>query len=106
MILSGEVPRVVNKWWHEEPFIVGNIVFLCRVCGPKSSFFLGLGVKLVSQYISVRTYPSYIVYVYPIPRSPQHIVEKFLTLSLMINSHCLFLKLMVTPTPMCRIAIW
>ena len=85
MILSSEVPRVVNKWWHEDPFLVGNLVFLCRVCGPKSSLFLGLGVKLVSRYISFRTQLSYIVYVYPIPRSPQHIVEKFPTLSLMIN---------------------
>ena len=71
MILSGEVPRVVNKWWHEEPFILGNLVFLCRVCGPLNSLFRALGVKLA-------------------PQSPQHIVEKFLTLSLMINSHCLF----------------
>ena len=59
MILSGEVPRVVNKWWHEEPFILGNLVFLCRVCGPLNSLFRALGVK----------FAPHIVYVY-IPRTP------------------------------------
>ena len=94
MILSGEVPRVVNKWWHEEPFLLGNLVFLCRVCSPKSSLFLGLGVKLVSRYISFRTHPSYIVCVYPIPRSPQY-----------WYLFAFFEKLMVTSIPMCIIVI-
>ena len=53
MILSGEVPRVVNKWWHEEPFILGNLVYLCRVCDPLNSLFRALGVKLAPHIVYV-----------------------------------------------------